>query len=266
MKPAPSPTKQWALKKKLPVVQLNSLLEDKAIEALKELKADYMVVVAFGLFIPSPVRKLFRLCVNFHPSLLPKNRGAAPIQRAILKGEKVTGVTAHLITDSMDAGDVIWQKSELLLDSDTAGTLSDRLAQQTAEGLKKVLSQIKRGEVEPKPQDERQASYAPRLSRHEEKIYWNLPAELLLRQIRALHPKPGAYTLFRGKRLKVWQAKPAKEALAPAEAFISKGKLLVGTATHALEILDIQIEGKKPMKAENFIRGLREKSFALETF
>lgn len=235
---------------------------DELLELLNELCPEVLVNVAFGMILSRGVLELPPWgCINLHPSLLPAYRGAAPIQRAIMAGERVTGITVLYMSAKLDAGDIILQEKTHLGEKETCGSLSARLAEMGAEALVKALELVEKGEVSPRPQQEAMASYAPPLTKEEEKLDWHRKAIDLHNQVRALNPKPGAYAHLGRKRLKIWEA-------APLEGQAGAGEVLPGTVCHIekqcfdiqagegkLRILKLQPEGKKSMGAGEFLAG-----------
>lgn len=250
----------WAKKAGVPLLTFEKLTGAHAKEQIAHFSAELFIVSAFGLYIPKSIFEIPRYCINFHPSLLPRFRGATPIQRALLCGDRVTGVSCHFISEQLDAGDLIATRELPIRDDDDAGSLSQKLSSLCAGMLPEVLAALEQGGFTPRRQDERDALYAPSLRMHEEQIFWENPGTLLERQIRALHPKPGAYTWWGTNRVKIHRAKLSDAATSPGRIVFTDGRLLVGTGAQALELLVVQPEGKKPMPAADWWRGARGKT------
>jgi methionyl-tRNA formyltransferase len=258
-----SPVKEWALRHEMPVYQPSRLIEESFMRQLREQAPDLIVTVAYGKILTPEILALPPLgCINLHASLLPAYRGAAPIQRAVMDGADRTGVTVIFMTPEMDAGDIILQEAEPVSAGDTAGDLHDRLAVKGARLLLRAVEELAHGTARPVSQDPARVSCAPRLSREEERLDWSRAAIALCNQIRGMNPRPGAYTIFSGRRLKVWRAAP-HEAFAgpPAPPGTILGTtaegLLVAAGEGVLELLEVQPEGKRPMAAGSFYRGFR---------
>lgn len=258
---SPSPVKERALALGLPVLQPERVREPEFIAYVRELKPDLIAVVAFGQILPPALLELPPLgCVNVHASLLPRLRGAAPIQRAIMNGDKVTGVTTMYMAPQLDTGDIILQEEEAITPEDTAGTLAGRLAQRGGRLLVTTLRAIAAGTAPRRRQDEASATYAPPLTRADEVLAWDEPAVSLANRVRALNPQPGATTWVKGNVLKVWRARPVLEAGgAPGQVLAVKGAggILVGTGAGALLVQEVQPAGKRPMPAEAYASGYR---------
>jgi methionyl-tRNA formyltransferase len=256
-----SPVKQCALELKLPVTQPLKIKQNDEFRAqLGAIKPDAIIVVGYGRIIPQWMLDLPQLGnINVHASLLPKYRGAAPIQWAIAQGETVTGVTTMKIDAGLDTGDMLL-KAELPIDpSDTSETLSPKLAAIGADLLVETLSKIQ--SIKPQPQDNSAATLAPILKKEDGKISFERTADEICNRLRGFQPWPGAFTSFRGKNLQVTQAKAMKRTIPPGELFPENDHLLAGcSAQTCLEILELQPEGKKRMQAKDFIHGYHPKS------
>lgn len=257
----PGPVKQLALQHEVPVFQPLSLKDAEARQALRELDADLMVVVAYGLLLPREVLAAPRLgCINIHASLLPRWRGAAPIQRAILAGDKQTGITIMQMDVGLDTGDMLYKKTCDIHDDDTAASLHDRLSRLGAEALMEVLPAIIDGSVEPEPQDESLACYAAKLQKAESQLDWSQPAIQLARQVQGFNAWPVAQTVLQrdgqSQVLRIWnaQAEPAP-ADAPPGTVISCDRqgIRVATGEGVLRLDRIQLPGGKPMAAKDFV-------------
>jgi methionyl-tRNA formyltransferase len=256
------PVKETALKYNQNIFQPRSKAELESI--IKELKPQIMVSVAYGMILPAEALAVPSLgAINVHPSLLPAYRGAAPIQRTLLAGEESTGISIFFMSSRMDAGDIILQEKVGIEPEETFGALYDRLAVLGAEKLREALELVVGGKAPRLPQDDGQATYAPPLSPEDEIIVWPKDALQIANQIRALDPYPGAYTHFRGKRLKIWKAVPEKQEDAGFShtpgtiCRVEKDFFAVATAKNPLKILELQPEGKKRMAVGDFLKGNR---------
>lgn len=256
----PSPVKESALKLNLPITQPNRIKNNDEFRAqLAALKPDAIIVVGYGRIIPQWMLDLPPLGnLNLHASLLPKYRGAAPIQWAIAKGETFTGVTTMRIDAGLDTGDILLQQElEVALD-DTAETIAPRLAAIGADLMVETLYRLQAGTVHPRPQDDSQSSLAPILKKEDGLIDFSRSATEIFNRIRGFQPWPGAHTKFRGKSLQIIQARPTLEARPPAELHSTSDRLLVGCGYQtSLELVEIQLEGKKRTSAVDFARGYR---------
>lgn len=256
-----SPVKQCALELKLPVTQPLKIKQNEEFRAqLEAIKPDAIIVVGYGRIIPQWMLDLPPLGnINVHASLLPKYRGAAPIQWAIAQGETVTGVTTMKIDAGLDTGDMLL-KGELPIDpADTSETLSPKLAAIGADLLVETLNKIE--SIKPQPQDNSKATLAPILKKEDGKISFDRTADEICNRLRGFQPWPGASTSFRGKNLQVTQAKAVKQAIPSSELFIENTRLFAGcSAQTAIEILELQLEGKKRMPAKDFVHGYHPKS------
>lgn len=252
-----SPVKNLALEHGLPVYQPQSLKNEEAQAQLAALNADLMVVVAYGLILPPAVLAIpAKGCVNVHASLLPRWRGAAPIQRAILAADQQTGITIMQMDQGLDTGDMLSKCSTDITQEDTAQTLHDRLAGIGADLLVQTLDQIAAGRVLPEAQDETQANYATKLSKDEAKINWENTASEIHRQIRGFNPWPVAFTEFNGEPLRIWEAQllDAKTgAVAGTVVDESKQGFDVACGEGTLRLKVLQFPGKRPMEAAALI-------------
>jgi methionyl-tRNA formyltransferase len=253
-----SPVKQRALQLGLPVSQPDKIKNNEEFrEQLASIKPDAIVVVGYGRIIPQWMLDLPPLGnLNLHGSLLPKYRGAAPVQWAIAHGETMTGVTTMRIDAGLDTGDILLQEEIPIAQADTAETLAPRMAAAGAALMVETIRRLQAGTIHPRPQDHSVATLAPILKKEDGRIDFHLTALEILNRLRAFQPWPGAYTSFRGKNLHVWAARPVERPLAAGESIVDGGHLLVGCgAGSALELLEVQMEGKKRMPAADFIRG-----------
>jgi methionyl-tRNA formyltransferase len=256
----PSPVKQSALKLNLPITQPDRIKTNDEFRAqLTALKPDAIIVVGYGRIIPQWMLDLPRLGnLNLHASLLPKYRGAAPIQWAIANGETVTGVTTMRIDAGLDTGDILQQRELAITPDDTAETLSPQLASIGADLMIETLRGLQAGTIRPRPQDNSQASLAPILKKEDGLIDFSRTAAEIINRIRGFQPWPGAYTKFRGKTLQILQGRLATEEVPQAELHADANRLLVGCGNRtSLELLEVQLEGKKRTKAADFLRGYR---------
>jgi methionyl-tRNA formyltransferase len=258
-----SPVKRYAQAHALPVAQPASLKPEREADALRQLRPDAMVVVAYGLILPQAILDIPRLgCLNVHASLLPRWRGAAPIQRAIEAGDARTGVTIMQMNAGLDTGDMLHQVETPIQSMDSAQDLHDRLAQLGALALVETLKHIESGSARPQPQEDQQATYAVKLSKNEALLDWTLPAAVLQRKVRAYLPWPMAHTHLAGRRLRIWEAAPV-EAGRAGDPHAAAGTLLamdnqgihVQTGDGVLSLLRLQWEGGRPMTADEMRHG-----------
>ena len=259
--PAHSPVKQAALRLELPVYQPERVRRPEAVELLAGFGAKAMVVVGYGQIIPQAVIDLAPLGIlNVHASLLPKYRGAAPIQWAIANGESVTGVTTMRIDAGLDTGDMLLKEQMAIEPEENAVELSDRLAPSGARLLIETLRGLEQGAIVPEPQNPAQATYAPILKKEDGRIDWQRPALQIHNRARGLYPWPGAYTTFRGQTLQIWKTRVSVETLGHPAGTMVPGKRRVLAAcgqNTALELLELQLEGRKRVPAEAFLNGQR---------
>lgn len=251
----PCPLKAFAQSRGFNVLTPEKVGETSSVEALTALKPDLFVVVAYGQYIPSRVIALApREAINVHPSLLPKYRGSAPIQWAILNGDKVTGVSIIYLAQKMDAGDILQQETYPLGPDETSATLHDKLAVFGADLLIKAIDDIRNGTVSRIAQDETQVVEIRKLAKEDGKIDWSLPAETIRNRIRAFDPWPGSFcTLPDGAPLKIWRANLEDGTGTPGD--LLDDQLLVATGSGALRLIEIQPLGKKRMPATSFLNG-----------
>jgi methionyl-tRNA formyltransferase len=257
-----APVKQRALTLGLPITQPDKIKANEDFrKQLSQLRAEAIVVVGYGRIIPQWMIELPPLGnINLHGSLLPKYRGAAPIQWAIASGETVTGVTTMRIDPGLDTGDILLQREVNIEPEDTSETLAPRMAATGAQLMVETLRGLERGAVIPIPQDNSQATLAPILKKEDGLIDFHLAAHQILNRLRGFQPWPGTFTRFRGKTLNIWRAAAIERTL-PEASLLVNDRLLVGCAMDtALELLEVQPEGKKRMSGTDFIRGYRPKS------
>ena len=262
MELAISPVKAAALRLGLPVLQPDTIKNNEDFKSqLTALAPDAIIVVGYGRIIPQWMIDLPRFGnLNLHASLLPKYRGAAPIQWAIARGESVTGATTMRIDAGLDTGDILQQRELPIGPEDTAETLSPKLAAMGAGLMIETLQGLQSGQVRPAPQDHSQATLAPILRKEDGHIDFHRTATEIFNRLRGFQPWPGAYTVFKGRNLQVHWARPLESAasLAPGEVAVQGTRLLAGCGQGtALELIEIQIEGKRRMSAPDFINGYR---------
>lgn len=252
----PPPVKVLALAHNIPVLQPLTLKTDEELQTLQAFDADLMVVVAYGMILPQAVLDMPRLgCINGHGSLLPRWRGAAPIQRAVIEGDKETGVTIMQIVKKLDAGDMLHKEVYAIKSTDTAAIVHDELAQLSAIGLEKVLAQIKNGKVYAEAQDENRVTYAAKLTKEEAVLDWTQSAEILVRKIHGLNPWPVAHTLYDSKVMKIWQAEvlPEKTLLPAGQARCTHKTFDIATGDGLVRIHELQLPNGKRMSASAFL-------------
>lgn len=258
-RPAPPPVKTFAQKRGIPVFQPETLSPDAAAQ-LAALAPDAVIVAAYGVFLPKAALDLPRLgCLNIHPSLLPKHRGASPVATSILEGDQTTGVSVMLLDEGMDTGPILAQRRTDILPSERADALTERLFDMGSALLIEALDNWSAGLISPIPQDDSLATFTRRLTREDGRIDWTQPAAALERKNRALHPWPGTFTTWRGENIKIWRAQAADSESAPGEpgtVFRTKAGGVAATAGEgALELLEIQLQGGRRMPAADFSAG-----------
>lgn len=262
----PGPVKEIALKAGIPVFQPLGFKSPEALEQLVSLHADLMVVVAYGMILPQAVLDEPRLgCINVHASLLPRWRGAAPIQRAIMAGDRQTGVTIMRIALKLDAGDMLHKEEIPIGPHDTADELHDKLAVLGARGLAGVLPELESGRTHAERQDESRVTYAHKLEKSEAELDWSRPAIELDRKIRGLCSWPVAQTLFDGKMLRIWRAEIVGERAEaePGTVISSRRTVDVVTGDGILRLLEVQLPGGKRMPIEAFLNAHNVKGIRL---
>jgi len=257
------PTKEFAECHQIPVLQPDKLNDESFISEIKKFDADIFVVVAYGKIIPRSVFDMPRLgTINFHPSMLPKYRGAAPVQWSVINGDLKTGITVQRINERLDSGDIILQK-EVPVDGDiTSGDLFDMVVPMGAGLVIEAIKKLDSGEAKPVVQDESEATYCGKIDRDIAHVDWTLDSDTIHNLIRGLNPKPVAWTTFREANMKIWASLIPDDAedvsLEPGELLkFGKKRLFVGTGEGILEIVKLQPENKKAMDALAFLNGSR---------
>ena len=255
----PSPVKQSALSLNLPVTQPESIKNNHEFRSqLSAIQPDAIIVVGYGRIIPHWMIDLPPLGnINLHASLLPKYRGAAPIQWAVARGETITGVTTMRIDAGLDTGDILLQKEMAIAATDTTETLAPALAAVGANLIVETLRGLQAGRLEARPQDDAQATLAPILTKEDGRIDFRLSAQEIRNRMRGFQPWPGVFTTFRGKNLHVWDAALAQRSLVPGDLLAEGDHLFIGCGEGGLEVLEVHLEGKKRMAARDFVHGYR---------
>jgi methionyl-tRNA formyltransferase len=272
LKPQPSPVKSLALRLGLPVLQSERVRDEQFIAGLRALQPELIIVVAYGQILPPAILDLPRHgCLNVHASLLPKYRGAAPIQWAIANGDTETGVTIMKMDVGLDTGPIVSQRATSIRSEDDSVTLHDRLAQLGAELLAQTIPDYVAGKIQPVPQPAAGASYAAKIKKEDGRIDWNQPAQTIWNRLRAFTPWPGAFTFLPGQPkpqlLKIWKAEVVEKSgggacrveaseRKPGEVLSAdKTGIVVGCGQYALRILELQREGGRRLAAAEFLAG-----------
>jgi methionyl-tRNA formyltransferase len=259
-----TPVKRAAASWGLPVVQPDSLKEAGVEAQLADFRPDVIVIAALGQILPQPVLGLPEYgCVNIHPSLLPRFRGASPVASAILAGDDFTGVSLMLLDEGLDTGPILGRAQISISPQDTTGSLTARLSLIAAQLLGEVLPRWLRGEIEPQPQSEAEATYSAQISKEEGELDWHLPAVEIWRRVRAFQPWPECYTTWQGKQLKIIEAMPL-----PGEGAADVGQVVavkgaeagfgIGAGEGVLGVSRVQLEGKRAISTADFLRGQRQ--------
>ncbi len=258
---APPPVKELALRHGIAVFQPETLNDEEVFRVISGLAPDLIVVVAYGKILPKAILALpERGCINVHGSLLPKYRGAAPIQWAVLNGEKVTGVTTMRMDEGLDTGDILLKAETQIGEDETSGALFDRLSVMGAELLLKTLQRLEKGDIIREKQDDQKATYAPMLNKSFSKIDWNKPAAEVHNLVRGLNPWPVAETTLDGKVLKIYKTKPVlleDKSAHPGEVVRLTPFVVACGGGSAVEVLELQLESKKRMNSADFVRGYK---------
>ena len=256
----PTPVKEEALKHNIPVYQPEKIKDESFIEQLSKMDADIFVVAAYGQILPEVILNMPRYgCINVHGSLLPKYRGAAPMQQAVIDGEDVTGITIMYMEKGLDTGDMLLKCQVPILPDDTYGTLHDKMSMAGAELLLEALDKIEKGEIKAEKQDDSKASYAHRIEKSMGHIDWNRSGRDIINLIRGLNPTPGAYTFYNGEMIKLWKAVEAGENYTGTPGEIvnidPKNGFTVQTGDGAVLIAEMQAKGGKKMSSADYLRG-----------
>ena len=246
----------------VPILQPARVKHEEAVAEIRALAPDVIVVIAYGQILPRTVLEIPPVaCLNLHASLLPRHRGAAPIQASIVADNRESGITVMYMDEGLDTGDILLQSALEIARDETGGSLHDRLAQIAPATLEKALTSLQQGNAARIPQDSSLATYAPKLQRDDGRIDWTEAAALIERKVRAFDPWPGAFTLLRNeagtqRKLKIYRAKLTESAEgAPGEILRSNGSLVVVAKGGSLALGEVQLEGKRRMTAAEFLRG-----------
>lgn len=257
----PPPVKVVALEHGIPVLQPVRIKRPEEVEKLKQYPADIYVVAAFGQILSQEILDIPEFgCLNIHASLLPKYRGASPIQHVIIDGEEKTGITIMQMDAGLDTGDMLYQKEIVISPKDTYASLHDKLMVLGGEAIVEALPLLEQGKLVPRKQEDALSCYAHLIDKTMGELDFTKSAEILDRLIRGLNPWPSAYTTYHGKQLKVWEAEPVESPKAgkPGEILaVEKDAVLVAAGSGALRITSLQLSGKKRMSAHDFLLGVR---------
>lgn len=259
----PSPVKEAALRHHLAVLQPEKVREPEVLDEIEKLDADLLVTAAYGQLLPKRLLDMPRLgCINVHASLLPRWRGGAPIHRAIIEGDKESGVTIMRMVQKLDAGDMISRVVLPIEDTDTAESLFHKLSEAGAKLLIETLPAIEAGTITETPQDEALVTYSPELTRDDERIDWTKDARRLYNQVRGLNSWPVAFTYMDHKVMKIWQARIQEEKSEPKAApgtvvDVTKDAIIVQCGTGTLALTEIQPAGKRRMMVSDYLRGVK---------
>jgi methionyl-tRNA formyltransferase len=254
----PPPVKEWALKNNIKVIQPNKISE--ATEEIKTVDPDLIIVAAYGQIIPKSILDIpKRGAINLHTSLLPKYRGASPIQSALLDDEKETGVTIMLMDEKMDHGAVLSQHMIKIGDSDNYYSLSSKLSLLAANALLETLPKWLEKKIEPLPQNHEEATFTKILNRNDARIDWTNPARSIIQKIKALNPEPGTWTTLNSKSVKIIEAEETKNGTIdlPGKLYSENGECLVKCGDYSIKLTLVQPEGKKPISGKDFLNGIK---------
>jgi methionyl-tRNA formyltransferase len=255
----PPPIKRALAGTRISILQPARIKDRQAIEDIRALQPDVIVVVAYGQILPREVLEIPRIaCLNLHASLLPRWRGAAPVQAAIAAGDPQTGVSVMYMAEGLDTGDILLQRGIEILPTDTGGSLHNRLAQIAPDALLEALQMLANGNAPRIPQDNTLATHAPKLTRDNGEIDWTEPAEIIERKIRAFNPWPGAFTEIaspRVRKLKIFSAAIVNLNGEPGEIWRREKELVIAAGKGALSLGEVQLEGKRRMEAAKFLLG-----------
>ncbi len=268
----PTPVKEVALTHHLEVFQPENIKEDEAMERITSLEPDLIITAAYGQFLPQAMLQLPTLgAINVHASLLPKYRGGAPIHYALWNGDEETGITIMYMTKAMDAGDIISQRSIPIESSDDVGVLFEKLAILGGELLVDTLPDLFAGKVQPQVQNEAEVSYAPEITKEQERINWHQTAQQIDNQIRAFRPFPSSYTMLNGERIKIWAGQPVtssyQKAIPGQIVAADGGRLIIQCGQQTYFAIDeLQPSGKKRMLTEQWLNGVELDQLLAEAF
>jgi len=254
------PVKECALRHDLPVFQPVKIKTPEAVATLREYEADLFVVAAFGQILSTEILDMPRYgSLNIHASLLPKYRGASPIQNVILNGEEKTGITIMQMDAGIDTGDMLYKKEIPILDTDTFETLHDKLMVLGGEAICEALPLLEQGKLIPQKQNHEEATHVSMIKKEMGKLLFDAKSAAVLdRQVRGMNPWPGAFTSYHGKMMKIWMEKPVQSNGTPGEIIgVTKDSFTVACKEGALEVLEVQLEGKKRMSAHDFLLGVK---------
>lgn len=258
-----SPVKECALKHNIPVFQPTRIKTPENVEELRKYEADVFVVAAFGQILSKEILEMPPMgCINIHASLLPKYRGASPIQSVILDGEEETGITIMQMNEGVDTGDILYQKSIPILREDTFETLHDKLMVLGGEAITEAIDLLCDGVLEPVQQEEEKSSHVKMITKEMGELHFEKAAIVLERQVHGMNPWPSAYSFYHGKQVKIWDAiaqpEEKKQKLQPGYVVnVSKDSFSIQTADGVLEVKELQLEGKKRMSTHDFLLGVK---------
>ena len=254
----PPPIKRALIGTKMSVLQPERIKDRQSSEEIRALAPDVIAVMAYGQILARAILEIPAAgCLNLHASLLPRWRGAAPIQAAIAAGDRETGITLMYMDEGLDTGDILLQHKIDILPTDTGESLHDRLAQIAPKALLEALQLLAKNNAPRIPQDNALATYAPKLTRHDGKIDWSEPAEIIERKIRAFNRWPGAFMELDGRHLKIFSASIVNLSGKPGEILRSEKEVVIAAGKDALSLDEVQLEGKRRMHAVEFLRGFR---------
>jgi len=254
-----SPIKNFSNDNNIPLLQPENVNTQDFINLLSKNRPDYIIVVAFGQILHENLLKIpLQFCINLHSSLLPKYRGAAPINRAILNGDSISGVTTMIMDKGMDTGDILLNQEILIEKNDDAKSLHDKLSESGGELVIKTLARLKNNNLLPIPQNSELATYAPKLKKEESLLNWQLDANDIFNRIRGLTPWPGTHTFYNGKRLSILKGEVIPGEPSDRPGFVERitdSGIEVGTGKNRLKIIELKPEGKKAMSVKSFLSG-----------
>ena len=252
----PPPIKRALTDPRIPVFQPTRIKEREAIEEIRALLPDVIVVMAYGQILPREVLEIPKVaCLNLHASLLPRWRGAAPIQAAIAAGDRETGITVMYMDEGLDTGDIMLQRKTTISPTDTGRSVHDRLANIAPDTLLNALGLLAEGNAPRIPQDNTLATYAPKLKREDGKIDWSESADVIEKKIRAFNPWPGTFMTIGGRNLKIFSGSVVDLSGKPGQILSGEKELVIAAGKGALSLSDVQLEGKRRMSAAAFVRG-----------